>query len=497
MNPPPPPPLSPNGLALLSRRACLADIGSALGGIALLQLLARDGLLARDRPAPFRPVIDPAVPCAPRSPQFSPQADQLLIIYCAGAVSHVDSWDDKPELLRHDGEKPPNAPDVTFMGPVGKLAKPLWDFQPRGECGKPISSLFPRVGDLADEICFIHSLTGRNSAHTQAENFLSTGFTFEGYPSLGAWTTYALGSPNDDLPAFVAIADPRGRTEAGANNWGSGFLPAVFQGASFSVDRPPRNLHAPPSVAPRNDAAARGLLARLNDRHLERFPGDTQLAARIASYELAGRMQASIPSLLDVSREPAHAHSDYGIDSPNTKKAAYARNCLLARRLLEQGVRVVQLFNGGSNNGGMTNWDSHNDLFKKHGTHAEIFDQPTAALLRDLKQRGLLERTLVVWCTEFGRMPFMQANGTGRDHNIEGFTGWLMGAGVKAPFSYGATDELGWKAVDRPATLYDFNATILHLLGLDHERLTYYHNGTERRLTDVHGHVLKDVLASP
>jgi hypothetical protein len=487
--------LTPNGLAMLDRRAFLRDIGSTVGGIALLQLLARDGLPAAEQPRPFRPVIDPTRPCAARAPQLPARAEQLLIIYCAGAVSQVDSWDYKPELIKHDGEAPPNAPKVTFMGAVGKLAKPLWRYRPRGQSGKMISDLFPHLAELADEMCFIHSLTARNSAHTQAENFLSTGFVFEGYPSLGAWATYALGSPNENLPAFVAIADPRGRTEAGANNWGAGFLPAAFQGTSFSVDRPPRNLRPPDAVSARGDAAARDLLARLNDAHLARFPGDSQLAARIASYELAGRMQASIPALLDMATEPAHIRTAYAADSPEATKAAYARNCILARRLLEQGVRVVQLFNGGSNDGGMTNWDSHNNLRKKHGMHAEIFDQPTAALLRDLRRRGMLDRTLVVWCSEFGRMPFMQANGTGRDHNIEGFTCWLMGGGVKAPFSYGATDDLGWKAAEDKATVYDLNATILHILGLDHERLTYYHNGTERRLTDVHGHVLKSVLA--
>jgi hypothetical protein len=389
----------------------------------------------------------------------------------------------------------PDAPKVTFMGPVGRLARPLWEFKPRGQSGKMMSELFPKIAGHADEMCFIHSLTAKNSAHTQAENFLSTGFVFEGYPSLGAWTTYALGSPNENLPAFVAIADPRGQTEAGGNNWGSGFLPASFQGTSFNVSRPPRNLHAPAAVGAAGNAASRDLLARLNDLHLARFPGDTNLAARIASYELAGRMQISIPALLDVANEPAPTLAAYGTDSPDATKAAYGRNCILARRLLEQGVRVVQLFNGGSNDSGMTNWDSHNNLREKHGMHAEIFDQPTAALLTDLRQRGMLERTLVVWCTEFGRMPFMQANGTGRDHNIEGFTCWLMGAGVKPGFSYGATDELGWKAVQNKATLYDFNATILHLLGINHESLTYYHNGTNRRLTDVHGHVLKAVLA--
>jgi hypothetical protein len=487
--------LTPNGLAMLNRRAFLREIGSAIGGISLLQLLANDGLLAAEKPDLFRPAIDPTRPCAARPPQFPAKADQVLIIYCAGAVSHVDSFDYKPELFKHHGQMAPDAPKVTFMGPVGKLAKPLWEFKPRGQSGKMVSDLFPRLADLADQMCFIHSLTAKNSAHTQAENFLSSGFVFEGYPSLGAWTTYALGSPNENLPAFVAIADPRGRTEAGANNWGSGFLPAAFQGTSFSVDQPPRNLRAPAGIGAGADAAARDLLARFNEDHLARFPDDTHLAARIASYELAGRMQLSIPSLLDTANEPAHVVAAYGTDSANVTKAAYARNCILARRLLEKGVRVVQLFNGGANDGGNTNWDSHDGIYAKHGKHAEIFDQPTAALLSDLRQRGMLNRTLVVWCTEFGRMPFMQANGTGRDHNIEGFTCWLMGAGVKAPYSFGATDALGWKAVQDKVTLYDFNATILHLLGLDHERLTYYHNGTNRRLTDVHGHVLNGILA--
>lgn len=486
--------LTPTGLAMLNRRAFLHNMCTGIGGFALLQLLARDNLLAAEGDTPFRPQIDPAHPCAPRSAPFPAKADRLLIIYCAGGVSHVDSWDYKPELYKQHGKMAPGTPKVTFMGPAGNLAKPLWDFKPRGKSGKMISDLFPQLAAQADDLCFIHSLTGKNSAHTQAENFLSTGFAFEGFPSLGAWTTYALGSPNDNLPAFVSIADPRGQTEAGTNNWGAGFLPAAFQGTSFNTSQPPRNLRPPGSIPTDRDAATRDLLARLNDDHLSRFPGDANLAARIASYELAGRMQVSIPPLLDLAPEPAHVMSAYAADSANTTKAAYGRNCILARRLLEQGVRVVQLFNGGSNDGGMTNWDSHTLLEKKHGMHAEIFDQPTAALLADLRQRGLLERTLVAWCTEFGRMPFMQANGSGRDHNIDGFTCWLAGAGVKAPFSFGATDELGWKAVQDKCTLYDFNATILHLLGLDHEKLTFQHNGANRRLTDVHGHVLKQVL---
>ena len=478
-----------------SRRSFLGNLTTSAGGIALAQLLAGDGLLAaeEEKKSPIRPVIDPSRPYASRAPHYPAQADQVLIIFCAGAVSHLDTWDYKPELYKHHGKTPPNAPKVTFEGPIGKMAQPFWKFNPRGESGKMISDLMPNLAELADDMCFIHSLTAKNSAHTQAENFLSTGFTFEGYPSLGAWTTYALGTVNEDLPAFVAIADPRGRSQAGPNNWGNGFLPAAFQGTAFSADEPPKNLHAKARASA--NRATVDLLAKLNERHRAEFPGDTDLAARISSYELAGRMQTSIPDLMDLSGERRATLEEYGTTSRNQIKAAYARNCLMARRLLEKGVRVVQLFNGAYASGGQKNWDSHSAIFKSHGTHAEIFDQPTAALLRDLKQRGQLDRTLVVWCTEFGRLPFLQANGTGRDHNIEGFTCWLMGAGVNAGFSYGSTDELGWHVTENKATHYDFNATILHLLGLDHERLTYYFNGNQRRLTDVHGHVIKDLLS--
>ncbi len=486
--------LSPHGQRLLQRREFLRGGITTLGGLSLPLLLQKQGALAASGD-PWRPVIDPAQPFAPRGGHHDAKAEQVLIIFCAGAVSHIDSFDYKPELYKHHDKTPPNAPKVTFQGPIGDLAKPFWDFKPRGESGKMVSDLFPNLAEMADDMCFLHSLHAPNAAHTQAENFLSTGHTFEGYPSLGAWTTYALGSENEQLPSFVAMADPRGRPQAGYNNWGSGFLPASFQGTAFSADQPPGNLSPPSGVSAKSNGKARSLLESLNEQHASRYPGDTDLAARIASFELAGRMQLSIPELCDLSKEPAYLHEAYGTTSSNTVKAEYARNCLLGRRLLEQGVRVVQLFNGGSGDGGRTNWDSHAEIVKNHGTHAEIFDQPTAAMLQDMKQRGMLEKTLVVWCTEFGRLPFMQANGTGRDHNIDGFTAWFMGAGVKPGFSYGATDELGWKATENPATVYDFNATILHLLGLDHERLTYYHNGFEQRLTNVHGHVLKEMLA--
>ncbi len=488
--------LTPLGRALLNRRDFLRNCGSLAGSIALTQMLRADSLLSSASAPSTRPLIDPQHPYAPRSPHFDAKAKQVLVIFCVGAVSHVDTFDYKPALFKYDGQKPPGIPAVTFEGPTGNIAKPRWEFKPRGRSGKMISELMPNLALHADEMCFIHSLTSKTSAHPQGENFLNTGFTFEGFPSLGAWVTYALGTQNQDLPSFVAINDPRGKPRSGKNNWGPGFLPAAYQGTDFNAARPLANLIRPTGLAADADRGARDLLARLNAAHLERFPGDTDLAARVASYELAGRMQMSVPEVTDLSTEPAHVHTLYGTDTGTDLKKGYARNCILARRLLERGVRVVQLCNGSdAQANGISNWDSHANIDKTHAMQAEIFDQPTAALLADMKQRGLLEHTLVVWVTEFGRMPFLQANGTGRDHNPDAFTCWMAGAGVRAGFSHGESDDFGFKAVKDVATLYDFNATVLHLLGLDHERLTFYHNGIERRLTDVHGHVIKEMLA--
>ena len=482
------------GQRLLSRRDFLRNAGGGAGSIALLRLLQGDALLGA--PPPAKPQFDPDLPYAPRPPHFEPKAKQVLVIFCVGAVSHLDTFDYKPDLFKFDGQKPPGIPDVTFEGPTGKIAKPRWEFKPRGQTGKMVSELLPYLAGLTDDMCFIHSLTSKTSAHPQAENFLNTGHTFEGFPSLGAWATYALGTENQQLPAFVAINDPRGKPRSGKNNWGSGFLPASFQGTDFNASRPLANLRRPARIGVDTDRRTKSFLAELNASHAKIFPGDTDLAARIASYELAGRMQLSIPEVTDLTAEPEHVHKLYGTDTGTDLKREYAKNCMLARRLLERGVRVVQLFNGADAlANGISNWDSHANIDQTHALQAEIFDQPTAALLADMKQRGLMKDTLVVWCTEFGRMPFLQANGTGRDHNPDAFTCWLMGAGVKPGFSYGESDNFGFKTLRDPATLYDFNATILHLLGLDHERLTYYHNGLERRLTDVHGHVLKPMLA--
>lgn len=494
----------PMGLHMLSRRGFLGHTVSGLGSIALSMMLAQEKLLAEKVRSvggkePIRPAIDPGQPFAPRRSHMPAAAKNVLVIFCSGACSHVDTFDYKPELIKRHGQPMPGADKlVTFQGQQGNLTKSPWKFRPRGQSGKMISDLVPQLGELADDICFIHSIKGKTNTHGPGENYMSTGFTLDGYPSMGAWATYALGSANENLPAYVAIPDPRGTPQASVNNWGPGFLPAAFQGTDFNANKPIRNLSKPEGIDSKKDVATRDFLKELNARHLENFPGDSELAARISSYELAARMQMTVPEVSDLSTETAETLQMYGAnDFENTLKASYARNCILARRLIEQGVRFVQLFNGAYQTGGegVSNWDGHKALQSQYSIHGPVLDQPTAALIKDLKQRGLLEDTLVVWCTEFGRMPTFQKGASGRDHNPEGFTCWLAGAGVKAPFTYGGTDEFGYKAVDNVVDVHDFHATILHLLGLDHERLTFYHNGIERRLTDVHGHVIKDILA--
>jgi len=491
--------ISPFGRNLLSRRHFLSRTSMALGGLGLSRLLAEDSSHPANfsGKAPIRPMLDPENPYAPRGSHFETPAKQVLVVYCPGAISHVDTFDYKPALFEYHGQKPPGMPAVTFEGPTGNIAKPFWAFRPRGESGKMISDLIPNLAEHADDFCFFHALTTQTSAHPQGENFINTGFTMEGFPSFGAWCTYALGSANQELPAFVAINDPRGLARSGKNNFGNGFLPAAFQGTDFNAKNPPANLRRPDGYTAGDDRRTIDLLTRLNAGHLEQFPGDADLAARIASYELAGRMQTSVPEIMSIDGEPQSIHREYGTDSGSDLKKEYAKNCILARRLVEKGVRVVQLYNGSDPSGGngITNWDSHSNIKESHAMQAEIMDQPTAALFHDMKRRGLLEHTLVVFATEFGRMPFLQANGSGRDHNPSAFSCFLAGAGVKKGYSYGESDEFGFKAAVNPTSVYDFNATLLHLMGLDHERLTFYHNGIERRLTNVHGHVVKEVLA--
>ncbi|WP_298862381.1 DUF1501 domain-containing protein [uncultured Gimesia sp.] len=478
-----------SGIHQPQRRQFLMGALQGLSGIALAALTA-DELRAKS------PVIDPAKPYAPRQPHFKARAKNVIVVYCSGAVSHVDTFDYKPELIRLHGQPLPGKKNfVSFQGPNGNLTQPLWKFRPRGECGKMVSDLLPHIGDMSDDICYFHSLTNTSNTHGPAENMINTGFTFDGFPSMGAWVNFALGSENQNLPAFVAIEDPRGMPQSGPNNWANGFLPAAFQGTPFSTTKPVRYLKRPKLISSKSDSAARAALRFLEEQNLAKTPEDKDLSARIASYELAARMQMHVPQAADIEDEPQHIHRQYGTDSPNKTKASFAKNCLLARRLVERGVRFVQLFNGAYASGGRINWDGHSRLKEQYDVHGEILDQPVAGLLKDLKQSGLLESTLVVFATEFGRMPMFQAGTYGRDHNPLGFTCWLAGAGVKGGTSYGATDEFGFKAQDNVITPADFHATILHLLGLNHEELTFYHNGIDRRLTNVEGHVIRDVLS--
>lgn len=472
----------------LDRREFLGAMGTGLGSVALAALLAEEGAASAPKPSGA---------LAAKMPHFPGRARRVVQVFCPGAVSHVDTWEYKPELEKRDGQKLPGGEIVTFQGGNGSVMRSPWGWSRRGECGKQISDLLPHLGQHVDEIAFVHSLTAKSNTHGPALIQMNTGFILEGFPSMGSWVTYALGTASQDLPAFVAIPDVRGLPPNGPANWNAGFLPAAYQGTSFNTERPIADLASPSGTPPAEEKAVRGLIASLNNEHMRRNPGQSELSARIAAYELAARMQLSAPVVTDISRESAATLKLYGADSDNPLKAAYARNAILARRLLERGVRFVQLYCGGpaSQVDGLLNWDAHKTLKSDYERHCPIMDQPTAALLTDLKQRGLWDDTLFIWCTEFGRMPTHQTGSQGRDHNPNGFTSWMAGAGVKGGVSYGATDAFGHKAEQNVSTIYDFHATVLHLLGLDHEKLTYYHNGIQRRLTDVHGEVIRPILA--
>ena len=380
-------------------------------------------------------------------------------------------------------------------GPAGSIVP----FSQHGESGLWISELFPHLVSVADELTIINSMVSNTANHTPATFQQLTGFQSNGFPSLGSWLSYGLGNESDALPTFVVLPDARSLPSGGAANWSSGFLPAEHQGTLFHGGKEPiRDLFAKEAVSPSEELHARSLLARLNRKHAKARGGNDLLTARIQAFELAARMQVSVPEAVDFGGEPAVIKRLYGIGQSGT--ADCGRRCLLARRLLERGVRFVQILSGGAFGGKPRHgWDSHENCRADHAREALLIDQPIAALIKDLKQRGMLDDTLVVFTTEFGRTPFAHAPAgvmaLGRDHNPEGFTNWMAGAGLQAGFAYGKTDEIGWKAVENRVTWPDFHATLLHLLGIDHERLTFYHNGIERRLTNVHGNVIRELLA--
>ncbi len=475
----------------LDRRQWLHWGAQGLGATAFLQLLLRDPSLRgqdthESAHGPF--------------PNFPPKAKRAIQICLVGGMSHLDSLDFKPALEKFHGKSLDSSeqPDI-FFGQVGLIRKHDWEFRQRGQSGLWISELFPQIAELADELTIIKSLVSDSANHTPALFFANSGFQFNGFPSVGSWLSYGLGSINESLPDYVVLPDLRGGPNGGSSNWTNGFLPARHQGVVFeSGPQPVRDLFPSQPIDARTEADTREFLRLLNERHLEDSRREELFASRIRSYELAARMQLSVPDVVDISDESAATRTLYGLDQDRTRDAAM--RCLLGRRLLERGVRFVQIFSGGPIAGSpRCSWDAHENVLENHMAEAQKIDQPVAALLRDLKQRGLLADTLVLFTTEFGRTPFTQSSadsvGTGRDHNRYGFSSWMAGAGLKPGVTFGNTDEIGWKAVENPVTWNDFHATLLHLFGIDHKQLTYYHNGTQRRLTNVHGDVIRQILS--
>jgi hypothetical protein len=465
-------------------------MGAGFTGVALATLLARDGFFARPARA-----AEPASALAPRKPHFTPRAKSVIFLMMNGAPSQVDTFDYKPELEKHAGQPLPADKKFTNSGgrKIGFLTPNWRPFKPGGDSGLMISDYFPNVREHADKLAVINSCHTDSHAHGSALVQMNTGKTFIGRPSLGSWAVYGLGAENQDLPGYVVILDQRGGPISGQPNWSSGFLSAAYSGTLFRpAGNPILDLQGPEHVDRATRRAQLDLLAQLNERHMRERQGGEELAARIQSYELAFRMQSAAPDAVDLAQETAATQAMYGIGRQPTDE--FGRNCLIARRLVERGVRFVQLYSGGGHL--EETWDAHESIEKNHGRHGAEVDQPIAALLTDLAQRGLLADTLVIWGGEFGRMPFSEGqNAPGRNHNPYGFSMWLAGAGVKGGLRYGATDELGFEAVENKVHLHDLHATILHLLGFDHELLTYFHQGREERLTDVAGRVVSDILA--
>ena len=432
-------------------------------------------------------------------PHFEPKAKRVIHICLMGGMSHLDSFDYKPDLDKLHGKKLQyEERPATFFNRIGLIRKNDWEFKQRGESGMWVSDLFPHLASVADDLTVINSMVADSANHTPATFQQNTGFQLNGFPVMGSWISYGLGSETQDLPSYVVLPDSRGYPAGGTINWSNGFLPSVHQGVAFNskgIAIP--DLFPPTGVSAATDESSRKLLAEMNQDDLTRNGTEDALLARIRSHELAARMQLTVPDVTSFENESKQTHEMYGLNNADT--ADFGKNCLLSRRLLQKGVRFVQIISGGSFGSPRINWDGHEDMVKNHNREAKRIDQPVAALIKDLKQRGMLEDTLLLFTTEFGRTPYTQAGdtelGKGRDHNMYGFSVFMAGAGLKPGTTHGQTDEIGWKSVEDRVHWYDFHATILHLLGLDHERLTFYHNGIKRRLTNVHGHVVKQLLA--
>jgi hypothetical protein len=467
---------------LCTRRDLLWRLGGGIAGLAFADLLSHQGLLA----------AAPANPLAPKPPHFPAKAKAVISIFCYGGVSQVDTFDPKPELLKRQGETMKDVGEIrTVMGTPGGLMPSPWTFRKHGQCGMDISELFPHVAEHADDLALIRSMYSQSPAHGPALFQMNTGSVLAGHPSVGSWVTYGLGSESENLPGFIVFTDHRGGPINGPPNWGNGYMPAAYQGTQFR-DKGDPIVDLKPPVERTADEQRRWLrlLHELNERHASANPTDTELAARIHSYELAFRMQTHAPDAIDITRETDATRRLYGIGEPPTDY--FGRQALMARRLVERGVRFVQIFSGGGNF--EPSWDAHWDLKANHGLHCAETDKPIAGLIKDLKSRGLFESTLIIWHGEFGRLPISERM-DGRDHNANGFSVWLAGGGVKGGAVVGATDQYGYRAVENRKSVHELHATILHLLGLDFDKLTYRFNGRDMRLTDVHGEVIPEVLA--
>jgi Protein of unknown function (DUF1501) len=471
----------------IDRRRFLWQMGGGLGGIALAHLLGRDGLLGAEK---GKPEFNGGL-------HHMAKAKRVVQLFMSGAASQVDTFDYKPKLDKMHGQKfDPGSKVELFQSFPGMCLKNPWGWQQFGESGKHVSKLLPHLGSCVDDMAFVHSMVTASNVHGPATYLQATGFALPGFPAMGAWISYGLGSLSDNLPTYVVLPDDRGYAPNGPANWGAGFLPAARQGTMVRPGASPPlfDLNAPKGsfAMPESEADVLGALNKLNRNHAAAHPGDSRLDARIGAYELAAKLQVSAPEVLDLSKETKETKTLYGLDEKPTEE--FGRNCLIARRLLQRGVRFVQLWSGADNGIPRRNWDSHENILKDHGEMGKSMDKPAAALIKDLKRLGMLKDTIVMWTTEFGRMPCTEG-GAGRDHNPFAFTCWLAGGGIKGGTTYGASDEWSYRAVEKPTPCYDVHATILHLLGIDHLKLIFRHNGIDRRLTDEFGNVIPELMA--
>lgn len=473
-----------------TRREFLWQTGAGFGSVALTSLLSQDGFFGSTASA-----ASSANPLAAKPPHFAPKAKSIIFLFMYGGPSHIDTFDYKPGMVGMDGK----TVDVKTFGRgghrnQGRIVEPKWKFKQYGQCGKWVSDLFPNLAECVDDIAFMSSMTADSPIHGSAMLMMNSGKILSGSPALGSWVNYGLGTVNENLPGYVVMLDPKGGPISGAKNWSSGYMPATYQGTVLrSQGNPILDLHCPPGTSREVQREMLDCIAAINGRHAERFGSQDELAARISSYELAYKMQEHAPEAVDLSTEDAATLELYGANSPKTQD--FGRRCIIARRLVERGVRCIQLYSGGAHND--DNWDAHGDLEVNHNRHAGATDRPIAALLQDLKRRGLLDSTLVVWGGEFGRQPTAEyANGTGRDHNSYGFTMWMAGGGIKGGVTVGATDELGSAAVENAMHVKRLHATILNQLGLDPNRLSYFYSGLDQKLVGVeHVEPVHEVIA--